>query len=114
MATDFTINGESASIAPYSQRWRQVSVGRDHTKRSIYSGNEEIDLSFDGASITMARQWLEAASGASANITVLRRYSLGWTDLSAVQLEVVDAPAVEAGMATPWTMIIRGASPTAP
>ena len=114
MTVVYTINGETALIAPYSQRWRQVPIGRDHTQRPIYSGNEEIDLSFDAASITMARQWLEAASGASVNVTVLRRYSLGWTDLSAVQLEVVDAPAIEAGMATPWTMIIRGASPTAP
>ena len=114
MATDFTLNGTSVMIAPYSQKWRQVLTGRDHTKRAIYAGNEEIDLLFDGASITMARHWLEAASGASVNITVLRRYSLGWTDLSAVQLEVVEAPAVEAGIATPWTMIIRGASPTTP
>ena len=114
MATDYELNGDAVALAPYSQKWRQVITGRDHTKRPIYSGNEEIDLLFDGASITMARQWLEAASGASANITVLRRYSLGWTDLSAIQLEVIEAPAVEAGIATPWTMIIRGASPTTP
>ena len=114
MATDFTLNGEAVLIAPYSQKWRQVIIGRDHNKRAIYSGNEEIDLLFGGASITMARQWLEAASGASANITVLRRYSLGWTDLSAIQLEVVDAPAIESGVATAWSMVIRGASPTEP
>lgn len=110
MATVYTISGASAQLAPYSQRWRQVSQGRDHNQNEILAGNEEIDLSFDNASITMARQWLDAASGGSVNITVLNRWGVGWTDLSAVQLDVLEYPAVESGVATGWTMIIRGAS----
>lgn len=110
MATVYTINGTTAELAPYHQKWRQIQIGRDHEQRAIYSANEEIDLMFDSASITMARQWLEAASSGSANVTVLARYGVGWTDLSAVQLEVVDPPAVEAGVALGWAMVIKGAT----
>ena len=105
------LNGVTASIAPYSIKWRQMLIGHDHTRRPIYSGNWEIDMSFDSASITFARQWMESASAASANVTVLKPYSIGFTSLSGVQLEIVEAPTVESGMAGPWSMIIRGASP---
>jgi hypothetical protein len=110
MALDYTINGVTASIAPFSQRWRQIEVGRDHLQRAIYSGNEEIDLDFGPCSITMARQWLDAASAGSANITVLNRYGIGWTDLSGVNLQVVTYPAVQAGNAADFNLVIKGAS----
>jgi hypothetical protein len=87
-----------------------MMIGRDHEQRPIYSANAEIDLLFDAASITMARQWLEAASSGSANITVLNRYGIDWTDLSAIQLEVTAEPGVEAGTATEWSMVIKGAA----
>lgn len=110
MATDFTINGATASLAPSTQTWRQVQIGRDHLMRPIYAGNEEIDLEFDSASITMARQWLEAASGGSLSITVLNRYGIGWTDLSGVYLEVVQFPVIQSGYAGGWSMKVIGAS----
>ena len=104
------LNGITASIAPYSIRWRKLAIGRDHTRRPLYSGNWEIDMSFDSASITYARQWQEAASSGSLNMTILKPYSIGFTDLSAVHLDLVDAPTVESGMSGPWSMIVRGAS----
>lgn len=110
MASVFSINGIAAQLAPYSQRWRQVIQGRDHSQRTILAGNEEIDLSFDSASITMAREWLDAASGGSLNLTVLNRWGNGYTDLSAVNLEVVEYPTIEAGVSGPWSMVIHGAS----
>ncbi len=110
MATIYTINGASAQLAPYHQKWRRINIGRDHEQRPIYSANEEVDLLFDAASITMARQWMEAASAGSVNITILNRYGVGWTDLSSVHLEVVEFPAVEAGTAAPWAMVVRGVS----
>jgi len=109
--TYWALNGGAASIQPYSVRWRKLSIGRDHTRRPLYSGNWEIDMSFDSASITFSRQWMEAASSGSLNMTVLKPYSIGWTDLSAVHLELVEVPTVESGMSGPWSMIIRGASP---
>ena len=110
MATVFAINGGTASIAPFSQTWRRIQIGRSHDQSALYSGNWEIDLSFDSASITMQREWMEAASSGSLNLTVLNRFSTNFTDLSAVQLEVVDYPPVEAAMSGPWTMVVRGAS----
>ncbi len=110
MATVYTIRGETALIAPFSQTWRRILIGRSHDQSALYSGNWEIDLLFDSASINMQRQWMEAASPGSLNMTVLNRFSVGWTDLSAVQLEVVDFPPVEAGVSLPWTLVVRGAS----
>jgi hypothetical protein len=110
MATDYAINSTLTAIAPFSQRWRRVQTGISHSQESLFSGNEEIDLSFDGASITMSREWLEAASGGSLNLTVLNRYGIDFTDLSAVYLEVIEYPAVESAMSGPWNMVVRGAS----
>lgn len=111
MATTYTINGTAASLGPISVRWRGMLVGRDHTQRGIYSGNWEVDLSFPPASIAWGQQWLNAASAASANITILAHHSIGYTDLSGVQLEVIEYPAVEDVNFTAWTMVVRGASP---
>jgi hypothetical protein len=110
MATVYTVKGSAALISPFSQRWRRVQTGTSHEQRALYSGNEEIDLSFDSCSITFARQWLEAASGGSLNLTVLNRYGVEFTDLSAVFLEVIEYPAVESAMSGPWTMVIKSAS----
>lgn len=110
MATAFSINGTNTQIAPISQRWRQVQIGISHDQRGLYSGNEEIDLSFDSASISFAREWLEAASGGSLNLTVLNRYGITFTDLSAVNLNVVEYPEISAGVAGPWSMVVTGAS----
>lgn len=93
------------------QRWRQIPIGRSFDLQPLYSGNWEIDLSFDSASITMMREWSEAASSGSLNMTVLDQYKTTFTDLSAVSLEMVEAPAIEAGVSMPWNMIVRGASP---
>jgi hypothetical protein len=111
MATEYQVNGTTADIAPVDQTWRQVLIGRSHDQRAIYSGNWEIDLVFPPASITYGQQWLNAASSGSANLTVLDKYQIGYTDLSAVQLEVVQFPRVTAGHFGEWTMVVRGASP---
>ena len=111
MATDYTLSGITASIAPHTQTWTRLQIGRDHNQRAIYAGNEEITLDFPPASITFARQWMEAASSGSLNMTVLDRYGVGWRDLSGVQLEVVTPPSVQSRYAGPWSMIVRGASP---
>lgn len=110
MATTYAINGTPTAIAPFSQQWMQIKIGTDHEQRALLSGNEEIVLSFDSASITMAREWLEAASTGSKTVTVLTRYGLGFTDLSGVYLEVTEYPAIEAGVSNPWAMTIKGAS----
>ena len=110
MATEYTINGVTASQAPYSQRWRQVNIGRDTDQRGLFQTYWEVDLSFDSASVTYTRQWLEAASAASANLTILNKYQADYTDLSAVQLEVTEAPTLETVVFGPWSMTVRGAT----
>jgi hypothetical protein len=110
MATVYTVKGAAALISPFSQRWRRNPTGISHDQSTIYSGNEEIDLSFDSCSITMSRQWLEAASGGSLNLTVLNRYGIDFTDLSAVFLDVIEYPAVENAMSGPFTLVVKSAS----
>lgn len=110
--TAFAINGTATSIQPYTQKWRAIPIGISHSKRQLLSGNWEIDLAFDSASVTFMREWADAASSGSKNLTVLDQYQLGWTNLSSVQLEMVEYPVIESGMSGPWTMIVRGASPS--
>jgi len=110
MATNYTVDGGTAQIAPYEQKWRRVQVDIDHAGRPIYSGNEEIDLFFDSCSISYARQWLEAASGGSLNITILDRYKINYTDLSGVNLTLTEWPSVTAGVSGPWAMVVTSAS----
>ena len=111
MATDFTVNGTTADIAPTAQTWRQILIGRDHNQVPIYAGNWEIDLAFQPASITFGQQWLDASSSGSANITVLNKYQTGFTDLSAISMEVTQPPQVTAGHFTEFVITVRGASP---
>ena len=111
MATEYTVNGNATCLAPFSLRWRQQQTGRSHDQRALYSGNWEVDLSFGAASILWGQQWLDAASSGSANITILDKYKISFTDLSAVQLEVVAWPAIENINFGPWEMVVRGASP---
>ena len=111
MAVQFEVNGVGASIAPTAQTWRQILIGRDHTQRPIFSGNWEIDLMFQPASITFGQQWLDASSSGSANITVLNKYQTGFTDLSAVSMEITQPPIVTAGHFGDFIIVVRGASP---
>ena len=111
MAVDYTVNGVTASIAPTAQTWRQILIGRSHDLRPLYAGNWEIDLMFQPASITFGQQWLDASSSGSANITVLNKYQTGFTDLSAVSLEVTQPPQVTAAHFTEFVITVRGASP---
>ena len=108
MATVYTINGEPAILAPHTQRWRQVQVGTDHTQRPIYQATWEIDMEFDSCTIEMGNQWLQAASAASANITVLDRYSVEYTDLSGIQLIINSFPAKTAAYYQPFSLKITG------
>jgi hypothetical protein len=110
MATVYTIGATAADLAPFSQQWVQVPIGIDFDQNTIFAGNEEIVLKFDSASITMARQWLEAASSGSTNLTVLNRFGLDWTDLSAIHLHVQQYPEIMSGHSGPFTIVVRGAS----
>lgn len=108
MATDFAINGTVAAIGPFSQRWRKIQIGTDHNLEPVYQATEEIDLSFQSCSITMSREWLEAASSGSQNITVLDRSKIEYTDLSAVYLVVNQYPETTRGVSGPFSITLKG------
>ena len=119
MASNFSIGRPvtltEALLAPFSQQWTRIPLGVDFQQNTVYSGNEEIRLSFDSASMTFAREWLEAASGGSLNLTVLSRFGANtgggsWTDLSGVTMTVEAYPMIEAAHYGPFVILIRGAS----
>lgn len=107
MATEYTIDGVTASLAAAEQRWRPIQLGRYNHKRLIQE-DWEVELYFPPCSITHMRQWCEPASAASTNVTVLNKYKTAYTDLSGVHLIVADPPALEAAVSGPFTIIIQG------
>ncbi len=119
MASNFSIGKPTVLtevlLSPFSQQWLRVPIGIDFQQNTVYSGNEEIRLQFDSSSMTFAREWVEAASGGSLNITVLSRFGANtgggsWTDLSGVTMTVEAYPTIEAAHSGPFTILVRGAS----
>jgi hypothetical protein len=106
MANGFTLNGTTASLAPYSIRWRDIEVGTDGDGRTIISANQEIDMDFEGASISMCRQWLERASSGSLNMDVLDENRLAYRTLSSVFIKVTSYPATENINAGPFSVVV--------
>lgn len=112
MATNFAINGVVTQIAPVTQQWILNRIGTDHNGAPVYSKNQNIILSFDAASITDAREWLNYASGGSSvTLDVLNRWGLEFVTLSSVHLSITQMPVIEAGHAGPFTLTVLGAQP---
>jgi hypothetical protein len=111
MATEYTLNGFTTSIAPVSQRWEPLVLATDHNLAPIYGALWNINLMFDVSTIVEGREWLDAtSSGGSVNGTVLDRYQTDYTDLSGVYLQVEGQPDVLAGHFAPFSIVIKGVS----
>jgi hypothetical protein len=110
LANTYTLNGITASLAPYSVRWRDVVVGTDHDGRNILGGYKEIDLEFESASVTFFKQWNERASSGSLNMDVLEQAGLGYKSLSSVFMNVTNFPAVEGTYCTPFGITVTRAT----
>ena len=110
MTTFFAIDGGSASLAPWSQRWRKIQIGVDHNMAPLYSANKEIDLQFDAASITYHKQWLDIDDGGSHTLDVLAENQLGYVTLSPVYIKVNQYPDIQATVSMEFSLTILGAT----
>lgn len=109
MSDFYAFNGSEASLAPFSVQWNNILLGTDHNGAPIYSANHTVVMQFGAASVTLAQQWLNQASGGtSINLTVLDRWQMTSAIASAVYLEITRPPAIEGIHAGPFTLTVRG------
>lgn len=111
MATDYTLNGFTTSVAPISQKWEPMILGTDHNLSPIYGALWNVRLNFAESVALEGAEWVDSASsGASVNVTVLDRYQTTYTDLSGVYMQVENQPEITAGYMTPFSIVIKGVS----
>lgn len=103
----YSIDGVSASLAPYSQRPLKSIMGTDHNGAPLFSGMTGAVLSFDAASITYHKQWLDTVDGGSHTFDILGEQSLGYVTLSPCYVTVEEWPSIESTISQPFTLIIR-------
>ena len=106
MAEAFTVNGTTASLAPYRQVERDISIGIDHNGAPIYSSYKEIDLFFESASVTFAQQWMAMANGGSHTVDVLARNQIAYKTLSPIYIRINEYPPTESGLTGPFNLTI--------
>ena len=104
MATTWTINNSTAALAPYSIVWNKIQAGTDHNGAPIFSAYKEVELRFESASITFAREWLNTENGAAHTFDILGELSLGFITLSNIYVAVEQYPVVESVIAGPFTL----------
>ena len=95
MAENYTVDGVTASLAPFSVQWQNVTIGTDHNGAPIHSLNKQVVLSFSPGSPTYARQWLDTVDGGSHTFDVLDERQLGYVTLSPIYVSTDDFPAIE-------------------
>lgn len=106
--SDYAINGSSMIIGPVRQAWTPIVQGVDHNGQSIYSGNWDVVMDFEGGSVTHVRQWINSTSSGSVNITMLDRNALSFTQYTNVYIEVVRHPDIQTVVSGGFTLSVRG------
>lgn len=107
----YSVDGAAASIAPYSQRWRDIEVGTDGTGAPIYSGYKEVDLLFPVAHVEDHKQWIDAVDGASHTLDILDQSELNYITVSPVFLVAQQRPDVQARVSGEFIITVRGVRP---
>jgi len=107
MNTQYKINGTATSIGPVEVKWIPQIMGVDHNGQPVFSANYEIELSFDGGSVTHTREWIQGTSSGSVNLTVLNRQQLGFTTLSGVYVAIQEEPYIRDINTGPFKLLVR-------
>lgn len=103
----YMINGSAASVGPVSVNWVPIAQFTDFNNQPVYSG-WRIELGFEPLAIADAAQWLNAVSAGSVNLTVLDRWSLGFTTLSSVYCSIPTPPVVMDVHTEAFTIVVHG------
>lgn len=106
----YKINGSAASVGATSVRWMLLSQGNDHNSQPIYSIYANVELRFpEEADPTDLRQWINAVSSGSVNLTIPDKWNTSFTDLSAVYVEITQFPEIQDVHATQLILMVRNA-----
>jgi len=110
----FCVNGSAASLAPYSQEWEDLVMGRDHNGAPILSAYKNILLTFDSADAPRVNQWTQFCNTGTSvvSVNVLNLDQTSYIAFSGVFLEFDRRPRLEAALYMgPWSIRILGAQP---
>lgn len=109
MATTYTIDGSTASIAPFGVQWVREPIGQDHNGAPLYPQKYNVILSFPESEPAWAKEWLDLADGASHTIDVLNRSQTSFKTLSPVWVSIDQYPPQEDIHTGPFILRIVGA-----
>ena len=107
---DFGIDGSAASIAPVTVQWMREQIGTSHEGAPLLPSKWNVIMSFDSASPSHAKEWLDLEDGASHTIDTLARNQLGWKTLSPVYIKVDQYPAQEDIHSGPFVIRVTNAT----
>lgn len=110
----FLLNGSSASLAPVSQQYEDLTLGRDHNGAPILSAYKNILLEFPECSVALMQQWAQFAStGTSLNtLTVLTQdSSASFSAFSGIYLEWAKRPELVSGVTGAWSLRVTNVKP---
>lgn len=105
----FKVDGVTASLAPYSQRYRNLPIGTDHNGAPLYSRFQEVDLSFDVANVAPKYhiQWLAAVDGGSHTLDILTESFSAFRTVSPVYLTCEQLPDIQEIVSQPFVITVR-------
>ena len=106
----YTINGQTASLAPYEQTWVDSAQGKDHTGRPIYAAVKSVTLRFDACTYGSYQQWAQFQGTSLTSVQVLNLDGGSFTSYTGASLflEINPRPTFQAGYVGQWTAIISG------
>lgn len=107
----YKINGSAASVGATSVRWMLKYQGIDHNGQPVASRFADVELRFpDESRPGDLRQWMNACSTGSVNLTIPDQWNTTFTDLSAVYCEITQFPEIQDVHATQLVMVVRNAT----
>jgi len=110
----FEINGQTASLAPYEQTWRDIIIGIDHTNRPVFSAVKNVQLQFDACTYASYAQWAQFHGTSLTSIQILNLDAGSFTTYSssAITFQISDRPTFQAGYVGRWSALIHGVAVT--
>ena len=107
----FEINGQTASLAPYEQTWRDIIIGIDHTNRPVFAAVKDVQLQFDACTYASYNQWSQFNGTSLTSIQLLNLDSGGsfvtYSNTN-ITFQIADRPTFQAGYVGRWSAIIHG------
>ena len=106
----FAINGQTASLAPYEQTWRDIVIGIDHTNRPVFAAVKDVQLQFDACNYASYNQWSQFNGTSLTSIQILNLDAGSFTTYSssAITFQIADRPTFQAGYVGRWSAMVRG------